>query len=382
MRRKTNAGRALHQLRTVSVLKALRLTLSKVGNDLFALPLATLGATQETVELEDCAAAFIDDHLLILLDGPDGLRGAAMIDPALVGGLIQQQTMVKVHPIQDGVNRPMTGTDAALVAPLINAVLERAADLPETDEERAVLAGFQFGAQAADVRLLMLALEARSFHIIRMTVDMAKGVRQGELVLCLPVRELSDMPEEAESDPTKPARPPRLLAETVMSLPAELRVSLTQITLPIRQASGLKVGQSLDLGHVSFDTAQVRTREGRVVATGVLGQTDGMRAVRLKHRTKKRDAPQRRESDVDTLRVQGGYDAQFEASYALTALPDVPDVPNFPDTAGDPVPAGYAVETTEYLPDLSGPSSVDLETGLDFDDAGDEIASPSQYSVG
>ncbi len=162
MRRKTQAGRALHQSRTVSVLKALRLTLSKVGNDLFELPLATLGATQDIVENDACTQIFQDDHLLILLDGPAGTRGAVMVDPVLVGGLIQQQTMGEVQPVKgDGPARVMTATDATLIEPMINTLLERAAPLPESEEERRLLTGFKFGAKAQDVRLLMLALDAQ-----------------------------------------------------------------------------------------------------------------------------------------------------------------------------------------------------------------------------
>jgi hypothetical protein len=51
----------------------------------------------------------------------------------------------------------------------------------------------------------------------------------------------------------------------------------------------LRIGQALDVENVSFQDAKVRAREGRILASGVLGQTDGMRAVRLNHRTKLKD---------------------------------------------------------------------------------------------
>ncbi len=367
MRRKAQAGRALHQSRTVSVLKALRLTLSKVGNDLFLLPLATLGATQDIVQNDACTAVFKDDHLLILLDGQEGARGAVMVDPVLVGGLIQQQTMGTVRPASDGAQRPMTGTDASLIAPLINGLLERAAGLPETEVERAVLAGYRFGAKAQDVRLLMLALDAQSYHVIRLTLDMAKGTRQGELVFCLPVRpQAVDGPgDDAPDDEDAPPAPAKTLADAVMAVKSDLLVSVAQITLPISQAGALRVGDVLELGQVSFDMAQVRTRTGRALASGVLGQINGMRALRVKHREKKRETPQRRAADVDALADGGVYDAHFEATYAAQELPALAQLSPMPsvETA---VPAAEP-----QMPDLS-----------DLPGFEEDLPRPSQYKIG
>ena len=322
MRRKAQAGRALHQSRTVSVLKALRSTLSKAGNDLFALPLATLGATQERVEGEDVIGIFNDDWLLIHLDGPNGLRGGAMIDPVLVGGLIQQQTMGKVTAALPGPDRAMTSTDAALVAPLIDALLTRAAALPDDESDRALLEGFRFGTCAKDSRLLALALDGPKYEVIRLTIDVAKGARQGELVFCLPhaFAAPEDAAEEGDADPDAPPRPAKTLARTVLSLPADLMVSLAQVSLPLGAASTLREGQVVDLGPVSFDRVQLRTRDGRVLSHGALGQVSGMRALRLSQRAKPRDHPQRRASDAEAVTASLPAAQDFEEMYTVEGL--------------------------------------------------------------
>lgn len=349
MRRKVQAGQAQHQARTVSVLKALRLTLSKVGQELFSLALAAIGAKQEKIDAAACAAVFDDDQLLILLDGPDGARGAVMIDPSLVGGLIQQQTMGQVRPAPDGASRVMTGTDASLVAPLINALLDRAALLPETEEERSILAHYRFGAKAGDVRLLMLALEAPEHHLIRLTVDMAKGARKGEIVFCLPVAQPLAV-EHADPDEFDTVLPVRSLADTMMSLPAKLMVSLCEVTLPVSQVSALRVGQVIDLGIVSFQDARIRTIDNRVLAQAVLGQSNGMRAVRLKSDQPAGPVPQRGEDDAHKMLIEhGALGTSFEATYAAEslqagpsafkpskikedhAMPDMSDLPAFDD---------------------------------------------------
>lgn len=371
MRRKTQAGRALHQSRTVSVLRALRLSMSKVGNDLFELPLAVLGATQEIVDNDACAEVFKEDHLMVLLDGPAGARGAAMVDAAFVGGLIQQQTMGSVQPFNaDGPARVMTTTDASLIEPFINTLLERAAPLPETEDERRLMAGFKFGAKAQDVRLLMLALEAKEYQILRLTLDLAQGARQGELLFCLPAPKpppkIAD-PDSEEGDDLSDEGS-KTLCENVLSLKANLIVSLTQLQLPIRVAGALQVGQVLELGHVSFSDAQVRTLEGRILGHGVLGQRDGMRALRVKPRAKKRDVPRRRSSDTGALRAEAAQDAQFDDYYSVQDLPVVAgqggDDAAKPDTDMD-----FASAPMPDLSDLPG-----------FEDDAD--GAPDQYNTG
>ncbi|WP_439148970.1 FliM/FliN family flagellar motor C-terminal domain-containing protein [Sulfitobacter sp.] len=404
MRRKTQAGQALHQSRTVSVPKALRLTLSKVGNDLFSLPLATIGVTQETVDNESCRDIFKDENLLVLMDGPRGLCGAVMIDPSLVGGLIQQQTMGKVLDAPTGAARTMTGTDAALAAPMIDSLLQRATLLLETDEDRAVLSGYRFGARSHNVRLLMLSLDAAEFHVFRMTVDMAQGARQGELVICLPVpsRHSVAVQPSLEGETVEVPVAPKTLSSSVLQLKADLMVSLAQVTMSIRDAGDLHIGQVLELGTVSFDSAQVRTKDGRVLGFGALGQSDGMRALRLKHRAKTRDAPKRRAEDVGELAAQGAYDASFEAVYDPDNLPALEhqgggmttpdwqnDAPQMPDMSDLPEMSPMAdfsamdgmaeMPEMETMPDMSDLPGLEDGFGMSGDEESDV---PSQFNIG
>jgi flagellar motor switch protein FliM len=342
----------MHQSRTVSVLRALRLSMSKVGQDLFELPLAVLGATQDVVGNDACEKVFDEDQLMVLLDGPAGARGAAMVDAAFVGGLIQQQTMGTVQPFNaDGPPRIMTTTDASLIEPFINTLLERAAPLPQIEEERQLMAGFTFGAKAQNLRLLMLALEDDAYHILRLTLDLAQGARQGELLLCLPVPKpppkIAD-PDTGEEEEVVDEGS-KTLCENVLSLKANLIVSLTQLQLPIRVAGALQVGQVLELGRVSFADAQVRTLEGRIVGHGVLGQRDGMRALRVKHRVKSRETPLRRSSDAGALRAEAAQDAQFDDFYSVQDLPVVAG-----QAGGDPAKPDTGMDfATAPMPDLS-----------------------------
>ena len=82
--------------------------------------------------------------------------------------------------------RKMTITDAAICAPLIDALLPRASKLPDAAADRLLLEGYHFGAGVSDSRLMLMALEATNYTVIEMTVDMAVGTREGKLILIMP----------------------------------------------------------------------------------------------------------------------------------------------------------------------------------------------------
>ena len=344
LHRKVKAGQAERQARGMSLLKALRLTLAKVGDDLFDLPIAVIAARSERCTVDAVQDTFAGAGLLMLLDGSGGTRGAAAFDPALVGALIQQQTMARVLPATDAAARPMTPTDAAIAAPLLDALLSRAALLPEDAEEQALIAGFAFGARVEDARVLCMALDGPEHRLIELTVDIAGGLRQGRILLCLPhpakpLTAAPAAPGDGASDRTTPEEE-GAFAATLLTLQANLRVSLAQIRIPLHRIDQLCIGDCLDLGRASFSDVRLETLQGRPVGGGVLGQLEGVRAVQVQ--------PTR--TSALRLRRRAGDRADLN-------LPDVTDAAVAP-TAFNPASASMAerpMATDDYadLPDLS-----------------------------
>ena len=102
VQRRARTAREAQAARTMSLARALRLTAAKQADQLMGLPLGTLSVTQRTLSAEDIPSRLEDASLMLLMDGAGDQVAAAILDPILVSGLIQQQTMGKVLAPPEG----------------------------------------------------------------------------------------------------------------------------------------------------------------------------------------------------------------------------------------------------------------------------------------
>lgn len=353
MHRKVQAGRAEHQSRAMSLAKALRLTLAKVADEMFDMSMAVIGVRSETCSGEGLAEHLADPGLLMLLDGPSRRRAAAFIDPSLVGALIQQQTMGKVLSLSDGSERPMTPTDAAISAPFLDLLLSRTASVPDDPQEQHLIAGYTFGAWVEDARVLGMALDAPEYELIHLSIDISGGVRQGRILLCMPKGQgapVEGAGRDENADLSQTAQPPVIaLSDTVMNLPANLRISLAQIRMTLRSLGALEVGSVIELETSALDKVVIEALTGRPVGRGVLGQLDGNRAVQVQSTRLAAQPLRRRESDREELDLpditkpvkrrmgpEEHADITPLPSVLLPVVPDLADLPELPDMSDLP----------------------------------------------
>ncbi|MBT8152836.1 FliM/FliN family flagellar motor C-terminal domain-containing protein [Epibacterium ulvae] len=253
-------------------LKALRRSLARAAADLCELPLGVIAARQANAVPEDLTGHLSDRDLLIVLDGPNGRVGAASLDAALVTALIQQQTMGQVLGLgSDG--RNYTPTDAAMMAEFLERTFEKVTALLDGEGDSKTFAGYKFGAQIDNVRNLVLGLEGSDYRVIRVTVDLAGGMMQGELVLVLPE-------PKVETDSDEPVVG-RSLGANMHSLRAELSAVLCRVKVPLNEFASLKIGDSIPLDHAFLYETHLLTIGGQNIAQGRLGQINGSRAIRL-----------------------------------------------------------------------------------------------------
>lgn len=300
LQRKAAAGTKDQVARTMSVAKAMRLTIAKIGKEMFDMPLSVIGAVTQDCNAADLSELTDDAALLCLLED-DGQVGAAVIGTEIVGGLIQQQTMGRIGP-SNGDTRPMTQTDAIMCAPLLDSLFKRVKPMLEIKAEQDVVTDFSFGARFEDARAMAMALDQPEYFVVRLTLDLAGGVRQGDLALVLPKTRAvkTEQVNGDQSEGTGVSETPKL-DNVVMALPAELMIVLCKLTLELAQVEQWAIGDVVNLPQNSFSDTEIFTKTGVKIGSGKLGQVDGLRALRLRRDPIYATQPRRREGDLADL---------------------------------------------------------------------------------
>ena len=175
--------------------------------------------------------------------------------------------------------RPVTSTDAALVRPWFEALLT---DLVETADGNALdgwSAGCTLGARVTDPRTLTLSHPDVDYRLLDIAIGDRVTDRDHRLLLALPL--------PIAERPAAPAHPAPAedwsdrLDRAVMGAQYRLDAVLTRRTVSLAQLTQWQVGDLLPLGTTGFDAIALTAQNGRVLATGRLGQLDGRIAVRI-----------------------------------------------------------------------------------------------------
>lgn len=256
-----------------TALRALRLGFARAAAAVCDLPLAIIGATQRRAGSDDVVDYIRKDWLLLLLDGPDGRIGALLFDPDCIAALIQHQTMGAVSGGTTA-DRAFTETDAAMVAPLVDAALQKASELVQVATDALCLSGYSFGARSEDARSLALTLEADHYRVFELSLDFTGGIAQGTACLILP-----EPPEPKVVKTNRNSGPGMDKAVGVAS--ADLTAVICRVQVTLAELSVLSPGDVLPLTQGRFDKTEVLAISGQRVTTGQLGQAGGFRAIRL-----------------------------------------------------------------------------------------------------
>lgn len=281
LRRKARIGREEHQARVMSPQRAMRLGMARAADDLFDLPLSVSAVQLETAGQTETLKAFRDTDLLMVLDGPEGAIGAASVEMPILAGLIEMQTMGHLLSVAPEPRAP-TQTDAALMAPLLDASLEgfveNLADSPEAQWGD----GVRFGARVESARMLSLLLEAPDFHLFRLDIALGEGARVGGLVIALPVPVSAPIEAQAHGDGNSPgAREVRMGQGALLAAEAPLTAVLHRIRMPLARVSELAPGDRLLIPRDALSDTRLEAGKESAMRKCRLGQINGFRAVRL-----------------------------------------------------------------------------------------------------
>ena len=274
--RKAADARKVFDARAMSPSRALRLSLARAADSVLNLAATVATLEQMVLPHDGIAREMGEDGLLLLLDGPGARRGALRFDPQFMAALIEVQTIGTVERAE-AIPRPVTRTDAAIAAPLVDSMLALADDLlaeAADGPDEPAPSGFRFGDMVEDLRMLMLSLDAPDFDLFRLTVDLGEGAKTGVMTLLLPHEPARrKQPDTAQGGTT--------LKANALGAPIVLEAVIERLSLPLREVCTLMPGAVLNLSRRALDDTRLMAAGAHPVATVKLGQAGGWRAVRL-----------------------------------------------------------------------------------------------------
>jgi hypothetical protein len=322
-------------------LRALRLALARAARDIFELPVSVIGATQGRDSLESVPGRLKEENLLLHLDGPGRAIGALSVNRSFMTALIQQQTIGKVTGGEPA-ERAYTSTDAALVAPLVDEMIKRAADLSEKPADTECFRGFRFGTRVVDLRAMMLLLEAERFRCFDLTVEFNGGVSQGQMLLILPEPVVVAQKKTADSETIS-------MKEAVSSARADLNAVICRLTLSLNELSNLRIGDTLALKDPNLAHADLVSITGTRISTARLGQAGGLRAVRI--------------NEVATASMEGPGEQNGFQPEALNTLTHIEDALTLDMPAGIGESEPWNEGLTQALPEIDGMGASEMDFG-------------------
>ena len=276
LRRLAHAPRAAVSTAVVTPSKALRLAMIRAAQARVGMAVNVLGITEELVPLDDVLHLIEDEHLLLALDQDGAMCGLAGIDLQIRAAVIELQTtgVLRSSPADP---RPVTATDAAMIAPLIAGFL---AEADETTTGTALAGwthGYAAGGRVLTTRAAGMVLRDTTFRLVRLTLDLGVADRVGMVLIALPVSRDHVVPVAPDAASDWAAA----MAAAVGLAPAELHAVLHRMRLSLRQVDGFHVGQVIALPGVTVGSVRLEATDGRLLARARLGQMAGLRAVRV-----------------------------------------------------------------------------------------------------
>ncbi len=212
-----------------------------------------------------------NEGLILVLDGSDGQRGALILNTELVGAVIETMTIGRLSGATP-IERQMTRTDAAIVAPLVDAVLSR---LEGASQPEDAWNGFRFGATAPDLHSLGNVLDDVNYSVISLEFQVADIPYPLRFQLAFPWRQEASCVAEPRAENWSANFQSRL-RQTQVSVPAVL----CNVQVPFETVQTFEPGFILTVPRNALGNSALSIGN-EVIARGKLGQFNGQRALKL-----------------------------------------------------------------------------------------------------
>lgn len=284
IRRKIAAAKAVLAEGGPGADRGWRLGLARAARDRLSLSVEVTALIMQRQSLAELLELPPHHALIAVLQGPAESMGLLILSPPVLAAMIEAQTLGKVSTSPLASRKP-TRTDAAMVAPTLDAALEGLEQALAQEADLHWAGGFRYASFLDDPRPLGLLLEDIDYRVLTADLSLGLGARQGAVILALPAEGKGAMPAAAVSGPDAAAQSglvfAQALAEQVEETACVLDAVVSRVSLPLNRVLGLKVGEVIPLLRAAIDRIQVEGMDGRRLAEGRLGQNRGMRAIRL-----------------------------------------------------------------------------------------------------
>lgn len=279
-----------------SFLQARQATSIQEGGSAYGWPTALARAAREAAGLAlgvtscrvgiqsigEIMEALPDLSMIAMINGPAEGLGVMVLSPPVLAGTVEWQTLGRVLPSTPAPRKP-TRTDAVLVQPMIDRALQRLGAAVDGTDDMIWAAGFRYASCLEDARALALLLDDAPFRVMRAEVALAGGKKSGLVLLAVPAEGRGPAPPPREETSERAAAMvfEAALAEQVNGAKATMDAVIARVSLPLSEVMALSVGEVLHLPGASIDRIDLEAPGCARTAGGKLGQSRGMRAVRV-----------------------------------------------------------------------------------------------------
>lgn len=263
--------------------RAWRVAFARAARETIGLDLAVPVLRDDRRSLGEVLEMLPDRAFLAVLEGPGQGLGLLMMSPEVLASVIEMQTIGRVAATTPLPRRP-TRTDAAMSIRLIDTALSMLETALACASDLTWTGGFRYASFLEQARPLGLLLDDVPYRVLVCDLDIAAGARSGRVLLALPAEGRGPMPANPPPSGETPVTAQAWragLSGAVLGAEVVMDAVIGTMRLPLAQAMALEVGMLLPLPDARVDSVRLLVPGGEGMATGKLGQTRGMRAIRL-----------------------------------------------------------------------------------------------------
>ena len=322
--------------------RAWRLSLPRASEEVVGMVASVAGFELTLSDLEAVLDDWGEFALVLGMEGPGASRGFAMVDLQARAALIEVQTMGRVTKA-DPPDRAATAADAALTGHVIDAWI--GAYCATADDGK--LKGWRTAQHLTNARAAKMAADDGEYERLDLVLSFDDGARTGRVRLVVPFgAPKADSPKAEAGETTDRG--------VLLEVEAELEAILYRSTVPLDWLTGLDTGAILEIPPEAVARVQLEDADGRHVATGQLGKSQGQKAVRLSDPDEAAASPAPPAFDPtgpDAPDLPGGLGAGGFDAGGLGGG-DLPDLGGEAPAMGELPDLGGAVEEEPAMADL------------------------------